>query len=69
LTVGNIRLPTAYDVRRMIRQGTQTQPVNNIQQTYHFAVRSDADVHAVGSHLEGIYNTTVTPGMRSAGQR
>jgi hypothetical protein len=71
LDVGNIRLPTAYDIRRMIRQGTQTRSTTNVNQnnTYNFAVRSEADVHAIGGQLEQINGTTVRAGMRASGMR
>ena len=69
LNVGDIRLPTTYDVRRMIRQGTETRPRGSVQQsnTYNFVVRSEADVEAVGGHLERINGTSVKAGMRAAG--
>jgi TP901 family phage tail tape measure protein len=68
LNVGDIRLPSVYDVRRLIRQGTQTNAAN-VQQsnTYNFTVRSEADVQAIGGHLEHIHGTTVKAGMRAAG--
>jgi TP901 family phage tail tape measure protein len=70
LNVGNIRLPTAYDVRRFVRQGTQTAPAN-VQQanTYNFSVRSESDIDAIGGHLGRIHDTHWKAGARAAGLR
>jgi hypothetical protein len=68
LDVGNIRLPTLYDVRRLAKQGTSTAPVT-VQQTNHYTipVRNDADAEKVGGILSDIHGANVTGAMRAAG--
>lgn len=68
LNVGNIRLPTLYDVRRLAKQGTNTAPVT-VQQTNHYTipVRNDADAEKVGTVLTDIHGANVTGAMRAAG--
>jgi TP901 family phage tail tape measure protein len=66
LNVGNIRLPTVYDVRRIIRQGTQTNVVQ------HNVVNVDArgqDPQAVVAHLHRHFGSQTKAGMRAAGVR
>jgi hypothetical protein len=66
LNVGNIRLPTVYDVRRIIRQGTQTNVVQNN------VVNVDArgqDPAAVVAHLHRHFGSQTKAGMRAAGVR
>lgn len=70
LNVGNIRLPTIYDIRRFVKQGTQTAPVN-LQQSnsYHFSVRNDDDVQRLGNELRSVHGANVVGALRSAGFR
>jgi hypothetical protein len=68
LNVGNIRLPTAYDVKRLIRQGTQTAPQSTINQSnvIHVDARG-SDPEAVTAHISNHLTTSARSGMRAAG--
>jgi TP901 family phage tail tape measure protein len=71
LDVGSIRLPTAYDIRRIAQQGTATAPGGVVQQNnaFTFNVRNQGDAETIGAALDSIYGTQTTAMMRSAGLR
>jgi hypothetical protein len=70
LNVGNIRLPTAYDVKRLIRQGTRTAPQSTVNQsnTIHIDARG-SDPEAITAHIGRHLSTQTRSGMRAAGLR
>jgi gas vesicle protein len=71
LNVGNIRLPTAYDVKRLIRQGTQQAPqapVVHQSNVVHVDARG-SDPEAITAHIGRHLSTQARSGMRAAGLR
>ena len=67
LNVGNIRLPTAYDVRRLIRQGTDaSQRTVNQANTIH-VYASGGDPEQIAASLGHHLNTQTRSGLRAAG--
>lgn len=62
LNVGNIRLPTIYDVRRLARQGTQ----NSVVQHFNFQIDGSGDPDAVASAVVGRMAHAGATGLRSA---
>lgn len=71
LNVGNIKLPTVYDVRRMARQGTHTAPQVNVSHRNEFRVQIDNPESAdrFWEDFDRHVGTTVRSGMRSIGAR
>lgn len=79
LNVGNIRLPTLYDVRRLAAQGASyNQPPQQssgshlqFQQTIHNynTIASTADADAVGARLEHHSRTALASAVRKLGNR
>ncbi len=70
LNVGNIKLPTLYDIRRMAQQGTNTSPVNVQQNTnYAVTIQNPGDVEAFGAHLDRVHGGSTRAALRSAGYR
>jgi hypothetical protein len=68
LDIGNIRLPTAYEIRRLRQQGTN--PSQNVAQTntYNISVTSLDQAETIGRHLDGKRGSWVAM-MRNAGMR
>ncbi len=70
LNVGNIKLPTLYDIRRMAQQGTNTAPVNMQQNTnYTVNIQNPGDVEAFGAQLDRVHGGSTRAALRSAGYR
>jgi TP901 family phage tail tape measure protein len=66
LQIGNIKLPTMYDVRRLAQTGTQGVAISN-RNNLVVHVHNDADVNKFSEALEGITGASMRAGMRSAG--
>jgi TP901 family phage tail tape measure protein len=70
LNVGNIRLPTAYDVKRLIRQGTRTAPQSTVNQSNTINIDArGSDPEAISAHIGRHLSTQTRSGMRAAGLR
>lgn len=71
LRVGNVKLPTVYDVRRAIAGGRQGQAGNRLNfrnnTTVNVRVASGADVEDVFNELDRQLGTTMSSQMRAAG--
>ena len=66
LQVGDIRLPTLYDVRRIARQGTQTAPRPILNQNNTYTINGATDPEAVASAIGSRQRTTTKSAARAA---
>lgn len=71
LNVGNIRMPSIYEVRRAMKGGPQTLTHRNTSitnsPTFHLHVHSREDVGAVGQVIEDATGGAVRANLRAAG--
>lgn len=70
LNVGNIKLPTVYEVKRLARQGTNSAPMS-VQSNYNYniTVSNPDDIEALGAMIDSHTGGATRAAMRSAGQR
>lgn len=67
LQVGQIRLPTLYDIRRIIKQGTRTASSGVLQQSNNFTINGATDPDAVGAAVETAVGNGGRAALRAAG--
>lgn len=68
LDVGNIQVPTAYDIRRFVEQGTHTAPrLVSVTQTNHIEVPDAGNPEATARAVLRAARTTGAAAMRSGG--
>lgn len=68
LTVGDIRLPTVYDVRRFAAQGLRNNATSVINQnSVRIEVHDRSDAETVGSQLDRFFGGAVSAAGRSSG--
>jgi TP901 family phage tail tape measure protein len=68
LTVGNIRLPTLYEIRRMVRTGTEGPKVSMAQSNV-FHINGATDPEATGAEVARVLGTSARSAQRSSGMR
>lgn len=64
LNVGDIRLPSVYDVRRLAKLGTANEL--NVHQNFHFQIDGSGDPEKTADHVFNRFHQRSRAGMRSA---